>query len=443
MKIIKKTLLFFILVLILVIGYLFYVYFQLINFAPKIKNVYLNSEEKIVIDSNSENYECYIGNNLDNAIWTNSIKNNCIVEYTEEINNIYLKNNYDKVFKIKNNYDLSKVKELNIKNNKLFLAVNAKDKIEYETKTLGNVKEKVKFESENNNIANVNEKGIVKGLSPGNTSINIIHKDKKNKVEVIVTDKINVMSEQYNTNRPYIRCNQYTEEENDFLDEILKNRVEKAGYKTRAGVVAAARFLTLEFPYKIAYFSENGRMAPYGVTSKVDGEGRYYHTGLYLNNSRTKNISISMHGPASWGCSIYSNPSNGYRNNGLDCSGYISWVILNGGFDPQDIGAGVSTIPDLTDLGVKKELTDSLNNNSVKIGDLLSGEKSDGGHIAMLIGVKDNKYYVTESLWFGKGDLGPVIKTYDYNSLKSNFYWHVDMDNYYIEDGNYSEFWIN
>lgn len=57
-----------------------------------------------------------------------------------------------------------------------------------------------------------------------------------------------------------------------------------------------------------------------------------------------------------------------------------------------------------------------------------------------LLEKKDNNYYVAESLW--KNDsYGVITKTYTEKSLKSNFYWQIDMDNYYLEDGNYTEFW--
>jgi len=69
---------------------------------------------------------------------------------------------------------------------------------------------------------------------------------------------------------------------NDLLDEILMNRINKVGYKTRAGV-------------------------------KIDEKGRYYHTGLFLDESRYNNTSM--------------------RKNGFDCSGFISWMILYGILD--------------------------------------------------------------------------------------------------------------
>ena len=92
-------------------------------------------------------------------------------------------------------------------------------------------------------------------------------------------------------------------------------------------MVEAARFLTLHFPYKIEYFYENGRLG----TNGIDGEGRYYHKGLYLNSSKYSTISKSKNGPKVWGCSLYSTPVKRNDNNGLDCSGFVSWALLNGG----------------------------------------------------------------------------------------------------------------
>ena len=254
---------------------------------------------------------------------------------------------------------------------------------------------------------------------------------------------IELMPDEYNYDRKFLSCNQYTKEDNDFLDEILKDRINDAGYKTRAGVVAAARFLALEFPYRIGYFSENGRLNGYGAHLYADGEGRYYHQGLYLDESRYDNITTSVRGPGTWGCNIYSIPSNTYVSNGLDCSGFITWILYNGGFDCGDVGAGLTYTHDMTDLGEQIWITKSIFENSIKAGDLLSGAGSSGGHIALVAGFDENNYYIAESLWRGSGYFGSLIRTYKKEELANYFYWHIDMYEYYSEDGNYTEYWNN
>lgn len=76
------------------------------------------------------------------------------------------------------------------------------------------------------------------------------------------------------------------------------------GLNTRAAVVEAARFMTLEFSKRIPYFAENGRLSLNGI----DAEGRYYKSGMFLNESRYTSVKKSMYGPAAWGCRIYSYP---------------------------------------------------------------------------------------------------------------------------------------
>ena len=51
----------------------------------------------------------------------------------------------------------------------------------------------------------------------------------------------------YNPQKELLPCNIYSSQDNDILDKLLEERVNKAGYKTRAAAVAAARFLTLDF----------------------------------------------------------------------------------------------------------------------------------------------------------------------------------------------------
>lgn len=67
-----------------------------------------------------------------------------------------------------------------------------------------------------------------------------------------------------------------------------------------------------------------------------------------------------------------------------------------------------------------------------------SGEIIQYGKIA---GITDEKYYVAESLWAGSGYFGTIIRAYEHDKLTDNFYWHINMDEFYGEDGNYTAYW--
>ena len=247
--------------------------------------------------------------------------------------------------------------------------------------------------------------------------------------EFEVTDLITVpyISEE----KPELPCGMYSEEDNEYLDKILKSKIDLAGYQTRAGAVAAGRFLLLQFPYHMSYFSENGRMP------SVDGEGRYYHEGLYLNIYKVEkeNITKSVSGPLPWGCAMYSYPALMNQRNSLDCSGFVTWCLVNGGFDPGDIGAGPSSSAfDCSDLGERMPITnESL--DKVKVGDLFAED----GHISILIGIKDGYYYIAESNSYI--DIRVRVSTKQ-ELIDSDFYAWIDMEEFYNhEDGNLTNYW--
>lgn len=260
--------------------------------------------------------------------------------------------------------------------------------------------------------------------------------------EIVATNVITKIPQEFDYNKATLTCQVFSTEEAALLDEILAYRIEQAGYGTRAGAVAAARFLTLEFPYKISYYWENGRLDHTG-THYVDGEGRYYHQGLYLDTSKYDSIVASLFGPTMWGCYMVSyeddppnyTPGRKYPN-GLDCSGFVSWSLLNGGFDIGDRGAGELPTPgQLTDLGELKKLTTSLiNSGDIKVGDLLNL----WGHIAIIIGQDDNNYYVAESLNNYKS---LVVVTYSKKKVMNTFKYVVLMDDVYQNDGNLTDMW--
>lgn len=326
----------------------------------------------------------------------------------------------------------------------VYLAVDEKHPITYTDKYIVPIDFLYEFYSNDESIARI-EDGKIIGVKEGETKIGV--KGDKSTIKVIVTDLISKPTLVKNK-KEIVPCNKYNQDEADLLDDLLEYYVNEAGYNTRAGVVAAGRFLTLQFKYRVPYFYENGRLPSdkndnNGV-HRADGEGRYYKSGLYLNENKFPDIKYSYAGPVIWGCPL----KNGQNNrrygfvagnkmpNGLDCSGFVSWALVNGGFDPGDVGAGENPgIYQLTDTGEFTPLTrDLAMSGKIKTGDLFNF----WGHIALIIGQDDENFYVAESL----PHLGGVIaKTYSKKTVANTFEFVVFMDSFYKEDGNLQDYW--
>lgn len=405
-----------------------------------IKNIYINNDNKIVIElSNNDETYCLIDDKETNN-WVRNVNNNCILDYVENNKYIFLKNKLGYVLRFNNTYTLESIKKFEIKNNKVYLAINGTEKVDYFLDSIIDKTKNIKYVSSNDNVATVDNNGIIRGVNVGTTDIFVILDDYNLKIKVTVTNNIIVPSKDYNYKRDYIKCNEFSKEDNDLIDEILFNRISKVGKHTRAAVVEAARFMTLEFSKRIPYFAENGRLS----MNAIDGEGRYYREGMFLNDSRYNLIKKSMHGPKAWGCNMYSYPVNRTIPNGLDCSGFVSWAFINAGFDVGDIGAGITPVKDFTDLGIKKSITSSINNNSIEVGDTLSGKFSNGGHIAIVIGINEGYYYVAESLYEDSHTYyGVIARKYKFEELSSFFSWHIDMSNFYKNDGILTNYWLD
>ena len=392
--------------------------------------------------------QCLIGEDVDNGEWVISDENNiCIMPLTDR-GNVYIRNKYDHLCEVLEDQRFSYVEKLELSSKKIYLAVEGSEKIRYDSSVTGSFDEPVVFSCDNEKVAQADPDGIIRGLSKGKTILRVTYGDKQDTAEVIVTDLITAMAPEFDMEKPFLSCGVFSEEDNDLLDEILFSRIDQAGYQTRAGAVAAARFLAMEFPYRINYFTENGRMD--SCSGKyVDGEGRYYHRGLYLDPSRYENIDMNytMSGPAPWGCTIFEYSYERNARNGLDCSGSMTWVLVQAGYDPGDIGAGITSwCPAMSDLGERYWLADAVDNKELKVGDLLSGGDGGpegGGHIAMCVGIdKEGYIYVAEELGYHYY-WGYMIRKYDRNELLRYFYWRVDMDEFYGKDGNLTDYWID
>lgn len=414
---------FLLLILICMSGY--YLYNLIINKSPILSITNKNNNLIIELDNN---YDClftdeYILPDVDSNKWVASDKEyKC---YTKFDNSKY-------IFLKKDNkivYSTDDVIYLETLSDKVYMALN--DKKDLPIKVIGNINN-LDFKYSNSAVIDIN-KGKIISNSIGKTSIITKYNGTKNIIDVIVSDLIVTMPKEYDLKKKELECNKYSEEESDILDDILKSRVNEVGASTRASAVSVARFLTLEFPYRINYFYENGRQ----TTNKVDGEGRYYHKGLYLTESKYSSLTGSTSSPKAWGCKLYSSPVKRYDNNGLDCSGFVSWVLLNAGFDPKDVGAGFADYLDLTDYGDVKRIN-SATINDIKVGDLLHSYAA-GGHIGIIVGIDNDYFYVAQALWYD--EVGVIITKYKKDLLYKSFPHVVLMDKYYINDGKLTNMW--
>ena len=324
-------------------------------------------------------------------------------------------------------------------NDTYYLALNSELNLSNRIISVG--EPKIEWVSDSSSLVIEGEKAIAKKSGFANLDLYVNGKVFK-RIKVYSTNTIVNVPKEFDNKKDYLTCKVFTDEEAELLDDILEHRINEVGYETRAGVVAAARFLTLEFPYRISYYWENGRMHPSGANI-VDGEGRYYHKGLYLSENKYKDIKKKLLGPKMWGCNMTNlepDEPNFVRGlkypNGLDCSGFVTWAIYNGGFDVGDIGAGESAYRyQLTDLGTLKELNTSIiNSGKIKVGDLFNLP----GHISIIIGIDDENFYVAESLNTYKG---LVVKTYSKKKVMRTFKYVVLMDDVYKNDGKLTNMW--
>ena len=363
--------------------------------------------------------------------------NNCILTTTTDVKEVEIGNSF-----MKNNiYITDYINEALVFElpSKIYLAKGDTYKINIVAESFSD--SKVSYEI-NSDIIEILDDFTIKGLKDGRDKLKIKYLSEEKEIDVVVSSLIVKEPNHFNYKKKYLTCNRYSKEEADLLDEILEFRINEAGYETRAGVVAAARFLSLEFPYRIDYFFENGRVSDTGV-HYADGEGRYYHKGLYLNSSKFSIITVSYAGPAIWGCPLMNYEdagiwkSNTLMPNGLDCSGFVTWTLINGGFDIGDIGAGETPEPNqLTDQGERVLVTDELiNSGRVKVGDLINW----WGHIGIIIGIDDKQtYYVAESL---DTYYGLVVKEYKKEEMPDSWTYIMLMEDVYKNDGNLTNMW--
>ena len=271
------------------------------------------------------------------------------------------------------------------------------------------------------------------------------------KMEVSVSDLYSIAH--IDNYKPDIVEYAYTPEEAAYLDKALEARINEVGYQTRAAVVEAARFLSMCFNYKIPYFCENGRM-----TGAVycDGEGRFYHKGLYLSEDKYALIDPKgvIEGPGMWGSMMHMSCGVLKHPNGLDCSGFVTWCLVQAGFDPGDYGAGNNAegdlfcVPDLSNGDAGAVWLNEIDPDEIQCGDIIAWD----GTTAIVVGIDEENLYIAHQYW----DNGLEVITSKKADLKdflpgANDHWSDNwqyvsmMDEYYKTNGNgtgnYTKMW--
>lgn len=175
------------------------------------------------------------------------------------------------------------------------------------------------------------------------------------------------------------------------FNNLIASNVEEAGYGTRAGVVAAAVTLIAElgnnYGVKVPYFWGGGHGQMIEGAASNWGSGRCF---------------TSANGQAYTAC-------------GLDCSGFITWALYNGGFDVAARSAG-----SFQNLSGAERVT--LEDSAIlEPGDLLESNS----HIVLVIGVDEDEYICAEASSRTTGVL------FTRRPFTKSGYWGVKMDGFY------------
>lgn len=332
------------------------------------------------------------------------------------------------------------VKSIKFKVDTFYLAIGESEQLNYDIESSKD-DYKLTWLSGNEDIVAISDGKII-GVNLG-TSVVTLKSESGKTAEMSVTVTDLIRKPELDDKKKFLPCHAYTEEEAHIIDEALRTRVLNKGEGTRAALIETIRFMTLSFKYKVSYFYENGRMHESGVR-KADGEGRYYHKGLYLSEDKFKDIKASHKGPAIWGCPLTNlQDHNKYKPgakmpNGLDCSGFVTWSLYNSGLDVGDIGAGINDRhKDMSDVGEMHSLTyEYANSSDYKVGDVIAR----WGHTALIAG-KDSEYlYIAESLL--KGVRIEKVSYKNPNSSLYKYYAYINkMDKEYSKNDDYTDMW--
>ncbi len=279
-KIVKKQLVWYMaglgIILILFFGMVIY------NMAPSVKSITLSDKVnlnktktiylKLVSYNNRDIYCKLIKNDESEGEWVKASNKICALENNSDNNKIYIKYNENKVMEITEKLKIEEILNIEINNSNKYLAVDSSFELSTQIDVIGNPNKAITYQSSDINIARIENNKVI-GVAPGKATITAISTNSvKSSLDITVTDLIKNYT--LDNKKPVVPCNIYSKEDADTLDAILLDIINTAGENTRGAVVGVARFLPLQFKYRVPYFFENGRLKVFDNRREVDGEGR-------------------------------------------------------------------------------------------------------------------------------------------------------------------------
>lgn len=246
------------------------------------------------------------------------------------------------------------------------------------------------FDSYSDNSSSNSSNGESRSLDVSSNEVKIVGKDYSITTGSYLTQSLSSYLTEHGSSIEAFNAN--------ILSDINSN-----GYGTRYGVVAAATSL-------LDSLNSYGIVLPY-----YWGGG---HSGMINGASATwgsyKEYYVADHNYT-------------YTYTGLDCSGFVSWAIYNGGYNFSGM-----TSNEFKKIGESVEL--NPNQAVVQPGDvLLYNKPGAGGHVVLVVKVDNanKKYLVAESA----GGSAMKLK-YSKFAFNQEYYYGVKLDNYYQNSGN-------
>ena len=170
------------------------------NVVVKIKNIFNKNVKCKINDSN----------------WMKPINNECSFNLESGNYKVYLKINKNLTISKKFSVEVNKILGLNVKNEKIYLAIDENYKLSYEIEKIGNVDEVIKYIIDDENILKIENDTIIP-LNVGSTNITLVtSNDLKKTINVIVTD----LFRKANLSNNYVKlsCYRYTMDEAHILE---------------------------------------------------------------------------------------------------------------------------------------------------------------------------------------------------------------------------------